>query len=373
MDIQVVREKLARVVGDILKEQEFPPNEWKLLRESDQATVELGPHSPVLVGSHLLFPWSYTGTKVVCLAVNAAEVSESERDLIELVIEAAQEDRDTHALSLKGDEQEQNAQLGSWLQTQLENGSLDEEIPDPIVLKSRLTGTMVPFLLSSENRSHDKISYVQLDKLLRSYFDGNVTLVPLQDKEWLILVGEALLNGFREESDEGQDAERAMLYDLCQGIYELVSNEWGGTLHLAVLEPIIPVQVLVSSLSLLRETLQLGRLFHFTEHIHLPWSLHLERLVYSIPDEQRRRFLEQTVPHTSSTVFADNETLSTLETFFQLDCNVSETAKRLYIHRNTLLYRMDKIKQETGLDVRSFRDAVLMKLTLLLYKVTKRK
>jgi len=68
----------------------------------------------------------------------------------------------------------------------------------------------------------------------------------------------------------------------------------------------------------------------------------------------------------------DEEIRTTLETFFALDCNVSETAKRLYIHRNTLLYRMDKFKQETGLDVRTFNDAVLVKLELLLYKVTKR-
>jgi DNA-binding PucR family transcriptional regulator len=69
----------------------------------------------------------------------------------------------------------------------------------------------------------------------------------------------------------------------------------------------------------------------------------------------------------------DAETISTLETFFQLDCNVSETAKKLYIHRNTLLYRLDKFKQETSLDVRSFQDAVLVKIALQLYKVTKRK
>ncbi|MNC73523.1 Purine catabolism regulatory protein [compost metagenome] len=69
----------------------------------------------------------------------------------------------------------------------------------------------------------------------------------------------------------------------------------------------------------------------------------------------------------------DQEMLSTLENFFALDCNVSETAKKLYIHRNTLLYRLDKFKQETGKDVRTFNDAVLVKTALLLYKVTKRK
>lgn len=52
---------------------------------------------------------------------------------------------------------------------------------------------------------------------------------------------------------------------------------------------------------------------------------------------------------------------------------MSETAKKLYIHRNTLLYRLDKFKNETGLDVRTFHDAVLVKLALVLYKVTKRK
>ncbi|CRF29116.1 transcriptional regulator%2C CdaR [Mycobacterium tuberculosis] len=69
----------------------------------------------------------------------------------------------------------------------------------------------------------------------------------------------------------------------------------------------------------------------------------------------------------------DPETMTTLEHFFQLDCNVSETAKKLYIHRNTLLYRLDKFKQETGLDVRTFHHAVLVKIAMLLYKVTKRK
>ncbi|MNO00327.1 Leucine-rich protein [compost metagenome] len=53
--------------------------------------------------------------------------------------------------------------------------------------------------------------------------------------------------------------------------------------------------------------------------------------------------------------------------------NLNDSAAALYIHRNTLLYRLDKIKQETGADVRSFGDAAIVKLAMLLYKVTKRK
>jgi DNA-binding PucR family transcriptional regulator len=69
----------------------------------------------------------------------------------------------------------------------------------------------------------------------------------------------------------------------------------------------------------------------------------------------------------------DTEMYLLLEQFFTHDCNVSETAKSLYVHRNTLLYRLDKFKQETGLDVRNFNDAVLVQVALLLYKVTKRR
>jgi carbohydrate diacid regulator len=97
----------------------------------------------------------------------------------------------------------------------------------------------------------------------------------------------------------------------------------------------------------------------------------LERLLNTIPEAQRAKFVEQALKRTD--VFLEPEILTTLETFFALDCNVSETAKKLYIHRNTLLYRLDKLKQETELDVRLFRDAVLVKIILLLYKVTKRK
>jgi len=82
-------------------------------------------------------------------------------------------------------------------------------------------------------------------------------------------------------------------------------------------------------------------------------------------------FLRHTLPIKGNAL--DPETLATLEIFFEQDCSVSETAKQLYIHRNTLLYRLDKFKQETGLDVRTFRDAVLVRIAISLYKVTKRK
>jgi carbohydrate diacid regulator len=64
----------------------------------------------------------------------------------------------------------------------------------------------------------------------------------------------------------------------------------------------------------------------------------------------------------------DNETMLTIQKFFENNLNVSETARQLYIHRNTLVYRLEKIKRLTGLELTSFDDAVIFKLAILVKK-----
>ena len=174
-----------------------------------------------------------------------------------------------------------------------------------------------------------------------------------------------------ERDEEMEESVEESLTSIASGLHEMLASEWIGECHLAVSQPISPINSIISTTALLRETIHLGRTFHVGSNIHLPWLLHLERLLSTIPEVQRLKFVEQALKRTD--VFLEPEILTTLETFFGLDCNVSETAKKLYIHRNTLLYRLDKLKQETELDVRQFRDAVLVKIILLLYKVTKRK
>lgn len=274
------------------------------------------------------------------------------------------------ATGIKEEGEMEALQLGKWLSTELDQEKNDSEIPDDLALKGRLFGDMIPFLLVSENLNSAPISYRSLMKLLRSYFDSAVILIPLQEKEWLILTRRELLTD-GDDKEEEEEREDDLLSQTSMGLHELIANEWVGVFHLAVASAIVPVKGLTGALALLRETIVLGRAFKVGEYIHLPWELHLERLVNSIPDGRRRQLLDQIGDYTS--VLSDKEMLLTLETFFEMECNVSETAKKLYIHRNTLLYRLDKIKQETGADVRSFGDAAIVKLTMLLYKVTKRK
>ena len=64
----------------------------------------------------------------------------------------------------------------------------------------------------------------------------------------------------------------------------------------------------------------------------------------------------------------DEETLTTVNKFFENNLNVSETSRQLYIHRNTLVYRLDKLQKMTGLDLRNFDDAIIFKITLMVSK-----
>ena len=64
----------------------------------------------------------------------------------------------------------------------------------------------------------------------------------------------------------------------------------------------------------------------------------------------------------------DEETLITINKFFENNLNVSETSRQLYIHRNTLVYRLDKLQKMTGLDLRNFDDAIIFKITLMVSK-----
>ena len=64
----------------------------------------------------------------------------------------------------------------------------------------------------------------------------------------------------------------------------------------------------------------------------------------------------------------DEDTLDTINRFFENNLNVSETARKLYVHRNTLVYRLEKVKKITGLDLREFEDAILFKVAVMVKK-----
>ncbi|WEK54511.1 MAG: helix-turn-helix domain-containing protein [Candidatus Cohnella colombiensis] len=292
---------------------------------------------------------------------------------MELMSWAVQQNSSRSSTSSTSDIERQARKLGEWIQQSVSAGEWRAEIPVQMELTNRLFDGMIPFVLSCEQVEDKEPTYTELEKTIRTFIADETLLIPLRDHEWLILTTDRLLMEAELDGDDvlGHDETKEVLSSLAEGLYNLFTSEWGGECHIAVGEPMIPSENIVRIVSTLRETTFLGRKFHVGMHVHLPWLVHLERLLSGIPELVRSRFVEEMMGRPD--LFTDSETVSTLDAFFSMDCNVSETAKKLYIHRNTLLYRLDKIKNEAGLDVRSFNDAVLVRILLLLYKVTKRK
>lgn len=113
--------------------------------------------------------------------------------------------------------------------------------------------------------------------------------------------------------------------------------------------------------------LEVGKIFEPEKTIMNYDKLGIGRLVYQLPLPLCKIFIKE-VLHGLTIEDFDEETLSTLAKFFENNLNVSETARQLYIHRNTLVYRLDKLLKMTGLDLRNFEDAVTFKITLMVSK-----
>ncbi len=116
--------------------------------------------------------------------------------------------------------------------------------------------------------------------------------------------------------------------------------------------------------------LDVGKIFYSGEHVIAYNSLGIGRLIYQLPIPLCKMFIKEIFDGKSLDEF-DEETLSTISKFFENNLNVSETSRQLFIHRNTLVYRLDKLQKSTGLDLRVFEDAITFKIAMMVVKYMK--
>lgn len=110
--------------------------------------------------------------------------------------------------------------------------------------------------------------------------------------------------------------------------------------------------------------LEIGQAFYGEKSILAYNELGIGRLIHQLPVSLCEVFLKEVFCGNAMQQF-DNETLATVNAFFKNNLNISETARQMYLHRNTLGYRLDKITRTTGLDVRKFDDALTFKIALM--------
>lgn len=116
--------------------------------------------------------------------------------------------------------------------------------------------------------------------------------------------------------------------------------------------------------------LDVGKIFYSEKNVVAYNNLGIGRLIYQLPLPLCKMFIKEIFDGKSPDSF-DEETLATINKFFENNLNVSESSRQLYIHRNTLVYRLDKLQKTTGLDLRVFEDAITFKIALMVVKYMK--
>ena len=116
--------------------------------------------------------------------------------------------------------------------------------------------------------------------------------------------------------------------------------------------------------------LDVGKIFFDDRAVMAYSELGIGRLIYQLPIPLCKMFIREIFGGKSPDEF-DEETLNTIYKFFENSLNVSETSRQLFIHRNTLVYRLDKLQKSTGLDLRVFEDAITFKIGLMVVKYMK--
>jgi len=111
--------------------------------------------------------------------------------------------------------------------------------------------------------------------------------------------------------------------------------------------------------------LDVGKIFYAEQEVISYNKLGIGRLIYQLPDNLCRIFMEEIFKDDAAFAEIDDENLRIIDKFFENTLNVSQTAEQLYMHRNTIMYRLEKIEKATGLNLRNFDDALTFKIALM--------
>ena len=162
----------------------------------------------------------------------------------------------------------------------------------------------------------------------------------------------------------------AELEKIAENMYTLLKEDGEEDILIAYGTVVGDIKEVSKSYKEAKLALDVGKIF-FSERSVIAYSaLGIGRLIYQLPIPLCKMFIREIFEGKSPDDF-DEETLITINKFFENNLNVSETSRQLYIHRNTLVYRLDKLQKSTGLDLRVFEDAITFKIALMVVKYMK--
>ncbi|MBR4767171.1 MAG: helix-turn-helix domain-containing protein [Clostridia bacterium] len=239
----------------------------------------------------------------------------------------------------------------------IKNVILDNILPGDIYVQARELhftgeGTRVVLLVRTEGRN-DASVYTVIQNLF-----------PDKAKDFVISINEndvAIVKEVKHGTDP-RDLEK-----LARSISDALNTELYVHALVGIGTAAETIRDLARSFKEAQIALEVGKVFDTEKTIIGYDNLGIARLIYQLPTTLCDMFLRE-VFRRGSIESLDPETLFTIQKFFENNLNVSETSRKLFVHRNTLVYRLEKIKKITGLDLRSFDDAIVFKVALMVKK-----
>lgn len=192
---------------------------------------------------------------------------------------------------------------------------------------------------------------------VRSMFaGGNKDFITAVDEKNIILVKEL------SQNETYDDLEKT-----AQVIVDMLNTEAMARVHVAYGTIIKDIKEVSRSYKEAKMAMDVGKIFYSDRKVMAYSNLGIGRLIYQLPMPLCKMFIREVFAEDTPDQF-DEETLTTINKFFENNLNVSETSRQLYIHRNTLVYRLDKLQKSTGLDLRVFEDAITFRIALMVVK-----
>ena len=189
-------------------------------------------------------------------------------------------------------------------------------------------------------------------------------LFPDKHRDFVITIGESEIVLIKEVSPS---VDSKYLQKLAESIEQSFLSELGIKTVIGIGSPARHLRELAERYKEAQVAIKIGKVFDPEKMIINYENLGIGRLIYQLPTTLCEMFLSE-VFKKNPIESLDQETLFTIDKFFENNLNVSETSRKLFVHRNTLVYRLEKIKKLTGLDLREFDHAIVFKVALMVKK-----
>ncbi len=213
----------------------------------------------------------------------------------------------------------------------------------------------VVFIIETKNEKD-----VNALETVRGLFSGKTKdFITAVDEKNIILVKELKPNETYED-----------MHKTARVILDMLNTEAMTKVHVAFGTIVGEIKDVSRSYKEAKMALDVGKIFYSSRNVVAYSNLGIGRLIYQLPMPLCKMFIKEIFDGKSPDEF-DEETLTTINKFFENSLNVSETSRQLYIHRNTLVYRLDKLQKSTNLDLRVFEDAITFKIALMVVKYMK--